>query len=258
MVCAAPGPGGAHYGGRARPGFDAARPVVCGGTADARVRVRTRAGTRLCGACAEGRFDTCVVKYTYVCVCVSVCVPRLHLHCRFICICENRSWLCMRVIVCDGDGSAVCARVGGLVLRARPETRNPSPCEPLPVGVDRVRLRRAGVLQGVGVQREHRRVEHRVRHLVVLCMRRSRPGGAHYGGRARPGFGAARGPLCAAAPPIRACVRTRASTRLRGGLGVGTAGRRGGSIRASLNLYIFVYASVCYTLAPTWCIYLYM
>ncbi len=46
----------------------------------------------------------------------------------------------MPVPVCDGDGSAVCARVGGLVLRARPETRNFKPCEPLPVGVDRVWL----------------------------------------------------------------------------------------------------------------------
>jgi surface protein len=37
----------------------------------------------------------------------------------------------MRAAVCDGDGSAVCARVGGLVLRARPkpETGNrASPC----------------------------------------------------------------------------------------------------------------------------------
>ena len=40
-VCAAPGPGGEHYGGRARPGFGAARPVVRGGTADARARAKT-------------------------------------------------------------------------------------------------------------------------------------------------------------------------------------------------------------------------
>jgi hypothetical protein len=84
------------------------------------------------------------------------------------------------------------------------------------------------------------------------------PGGAHYGGRARRGFDAARGLLYAAAPPMRARVRTRAGTRLRGGLGVGTAGRRGGSIHASLNLYMCVYASVCYTLAPTLSIYLYV
>ena len=41
QVCAAPGPAGAHYGGRARPGLDAARPVVRGGTADAPARART-------------------------------------------------------------------------------------------------------------------------------------------------------------------------------------------------------------------------
>ncbi len=48
-VCAAPGAGGAHYGGRARPGFDAARPVVRGDTADARARAHT------CFACAPLR-----------------------------------------------------------------------------------------------------------------------------------------------------------------------------------------------------------
>jgi hypothetical protein len=47
--------------------------------------------------------------------------------------------------------------------------------------------RRAGVHWGVGVQREHRRVEHRACRLVVLCMRRlSGPGGARpQAGRAR-------------------------------------------------------------------------
>ena len=47
--------------------------------------------------------------------------------------------------------------------------------------------------------------------------------------------------LCVAAPPMRACVRTRAGTRLRGALGVGTAGRRGGSIHASKCIYIHKY-----------------
>ena len=67
--------------------------------------------------------------YTYTCV--RVCVTRLCIHYPFISICENRPGLCMRAPVCDGDGSAVCARVGGLVLRARPkpETLNrASPC----------------------------------------------------------------------------------------------------------------------------------
>jgi hypothetical protein len=35
--------------------------------------------------------------------------------------------------------------------------------------------RLAGVRPGVGVQREHRRVEHRGGHLLALCMRCSRP-----------------------------------------------------------------------------------
>jgi hypothetical protein len=124
--------------------------------------------------------------------CVRVCVTRLCIQYPFICMCENRPALCMCAPVCDGDGSAVCARVGGLLLRARPKPRNPKPCEPLPVDVDRVRLRRAGVLLGVCVQREHRRVEHRVCVEHAFGMDRSRPGGAHYGGRARPGFDAAR------------------------------------------------------------------
>jgi hypothetical protein len=47
-----------------------------------------------------------------------------------------------------------------------------------------------------------------------------------------------RGRLCAAAPPMR--VRTRAGTRLRGALGVGTAARRGGSIHASECMYMCV------------------
>ena len=119
--------------------------------------------------------------YPNICVYIYGCVfvTRVYIHNPFICMSENRPALCVRVRVCDGDGSAVCARVGGLVLRARPTTRNPKPCEPLPVGVDRVRLRRAGVLLGVGVQREHRRVEHRVGQQLVLRMRRlSGPGGA--------------------------------------------------------------------------------
>jgi hypothetical protein len=124
----------------------------------------------------------------YVCL----CVIRSYIHTLSIYLYMWESaGVCMRAPVRDGDGSAVCARVGGLVLRARPvpETLNRAS---LPVGVDHVLLRRAGVHLGVGVQREHRRVEHRACHHASRSMRRSRPGGAHYGGRARPGFGAAR------------------------------------------------------------------
>jgi hypothetical protein len=155
-----------------------------------------------------------------------------------------------------GDGSAVCARVGGLVLRARPETRNREPCEPLPVGVDRVRLRRAGVLLCVGFQREHRRVEHRVRHHVVLGMRRFRPGGAHYGGRARPGFGAARPVVRGGTADARARAHTcRHSLARAHGCRYGCAeGRLGACIR----IYTYICVCVCSTLTHTLSIYLYM
>jgi hypothetical protein len=157
-------------------GASVRRGPLCAAAPPMRARVRTRAGTCLRGAlgvCTAARRGGSVHAFeyiyiyiymsnTYIYTYVYLCVIRSYIHHPFICICENRSGLCMRAIVCDGDGSVVYAWVGGLVLRARPKTRNPKPCEPLPVGVDRVRLRRAGVLQGVGVQREHRRVDYRV------------------------------------------------------------------------------------------------
>ncbi len=63
-----------------------------------------------------------------------------------------------------------------------------------------------------------------------------------------------RGRSCAAAPPMRARVHTRAGPRLRGGLGVGTAGRRGGSIQASE--YIDICVCVCALHAYTYIIHL--
>jgi hypothetical protein len=204
-------------------------------------RVRTCAGTRLRGALDVGtaarRGGSIHASRRIMYICVRLCVTRVYIHDPLI---------CMRAPVCDGDGSPVCARVGGLVLRARPEPETLKPCGPLPVGVDRVRLRRAGFQIGIGFQREHRRVEHRRCHQLGLGMRRFRPGCAHDGGRARPGFDAGRGPLCAAAPPMHARVRTRACTRLRGGLGAGTAGRRGDSIHASESIYIYMYTCVLY------------
>jgi hypothetical protein len=70
QVCAAFGDGGAHYGGRARPGFDVARPVVRSGTADARLRAHTCRHSLARGlGCrygrAEGGFDTCIRIYTH-------------------------------------------------------------------------------------------------------------------------------------------------------------------------------------------------
>ncbi len=69
LVCAAPGQGAAHYGGRARPGFGAARPVVRGGTADARARAHTCRHSLARGlGCRHGRvagrFGTCIRIYT--------------------------------------------------------------------------------------------------------------------------------------------------------------------------------------------------
>jgi hypothetical protein len=123
--------------------------VRCGAAGCARrhrrwARVRTRVGTRLLGAMGVGTaarrggsvHASEYIHITYVCACVLPACK--YIHYPFICTCENRPGLCVLAPVCDGDGSAVCARVGGLVLRARPNTRNPKPCEPLPVGVDRV------------------------------------------------------------------------------------------------------------------------
>ncbi len=79
--------------------------------------------------------------------------------------------------------------------------------------------RLAGVLLGVVVQREHRRVEHRVGHNVGLCMRRLFGEAARQRKRDALGrvFDAARAVVrggdrrCA-----RACVRRRVGMRMRG------------------------------------------
>jgi hypothetical protein len=78
----------------------------------------------------------------------------------------------------------------------------------LPVGVDRMWLRRAGI-PTVVVQCEHRRVEHRTCYHIFPGMRRCRPGVAPRGNCARVGFDAERS-LCAVAPTMRAlvCART--------------------------------------------------
>ena len=71
-VCAASGPAARHRRrrGRARPGFDAALPVVRGGTADARARAHTCRHSLARGhGCrygrAEERFDTCTQQNIY-------------------------------------------------------------------------------------------------------------------------------------------------------------------------------------------------
>jgi hypothetical protein len=66
-----------------------------------------------------------------------------------------------------------------------------------------------------------------------------------------------RGRLCAAAPPMRARVRTFAGTRLRGAMGVGTAARRGGSVHASEYTHIYIRVCVCVLHAYAYIIHLY-
>jgi hypothetical protein len=159
---------------------------------------------------------------------------------HFLCIGENRSGLCVRAPVCDGDGWAVCARVGGLVLRARPEpeTRNrASParrCGPRVASARRLSKvrRRSTPTSARGTPRRSPRWP-----MYAPLPARRRAIVADALGRAL----LRRGRLCAAVPPMRACVRTRAGTRLRGALGVGTAARRGGSIHVSeFIVYIYV------------------
>ena len=72
-VCAASGPAARHRRrpGRARPGLDAARPVVRGGTADARAvaltwRHSSARGHGYSYGCAEERFDICEIRYIYI------------------------------------------------------------------------------------------------------------------------------------------------------------------------------------------------
>jgi hypothetical protein len=86
--------------------------------------------------------------------------------------------------------------------------------------------RLAGVPVGGGVQRGHRRVEHRVGYLVVGGMCRFRPAARYRRrpGRARRGFDAA--------PPMRTRACARAETSLaRASACVGMAARRRDSIR---------------------------
>ncbi len=154
------------------------------------------------------------IYYRYVCVFHAyTCI--LH----FICMCENWSTLCVRAPVCDGDGSAVCARVGGLVLRARPKSRNREPCEPLPIGVDRVaasarrrspRRRRSTRTSARGTPR--------VCRTWPMYAPPFRPGPLHRkAGCARPGCRCGAGPLCAAAALVRARVCADTWARARAG-----------------------------------------
>jgi hypothetical protein len=250
-------------------GFDAGRPVVRGGTADARARAHTcRHSLARCLGCRDGRpagrLDTCIRIYVYIylCVCACVCYTRIHTYIIHFSVYVRigRGYACVRHSAMVMDRLCAHALAGsccGLGLKPKPLNRA-SPC---PSASTAWWLRRAGVLLCVGVQREHRRVEHRVGVEHARGMRLSGPAArtmADALGRAS----VRRGPLCAAAPPMRARDRTRAGTRLRGASGVGTAGRRGGSIHASEYMYMsfHVCLRVCVTRVyiPTLSIFLHM
>jgi hypothetical protein len=74
-VCAARGPAARTMADALGRGFDAARPVVRGGTADARAHAHTCRHSLARGlGCRygqpEGRFGTCIRIYIYLCACV--------------------------------------------------------------------------------------------------------------------------------------------------------------------------------------------
>jgi hypothetical protein len=140
----------------------------------------------------------------------------------------------------------VCARVGGLVLRARPKPETLSRASPWPS---------AWTACGFGAQAFYSAKAFNanigawntagVIDFAQVC---AAPGPAARTMADALGRGSMRrGRLCAAAPPMRARVGTRAGTRLRGALGVGTAARRGGSIHASEYVYTYTCVLFVYT-----------
>jgi hypothetical protein len=182
QVCAAPGPA-ARTMAAALGRASVRRGPLCAAAPPMRRRVPTRAGTRLLGSLGVGSAarrggSTHATRYICIRICkyiyTSVCVCVLHAYTYSIhssvCVRTGRRYVCVHECAM-GDGSAVCARVGGLGLKPEALSR----ASPWPSAWTAWWLRRAGVLRCVGVQREHRRVEHRACHLVVRGMRRSRP-----------------------------------------------------------------------------------
>jgi hypothetical protein len=113
--------------------------------------------------------------------------------------------------------------------------------------------RRAGVQLGVGVQREHRRVEHRASHLVGKRMRRPfRPwrrttaGGTRSVGRRCASRCARRRRRCARA---RVCAPTCGHAHARASTCVGIAAlRKDGRMYACMNMYRYpciVHTCIC-------------
>ena len=164
----------------------------------------------------------------------------------------------MRAPVCDGDVSAVCARVGGLVLRARPEPETLNRASPCPS---------ASTACGFGAQAFISASAFNanigawntaaVTTLASVC---AAPGpAARTTADALGRASVRRGRLCAAAPPMRVRVRSRARTRFARGLGC-RYGRAEGRFDTCIRIYIYMYVCVCvsHTLPPTLSIYLYM
>ncbi len=118
-------------------------------------------------------------------------------------------------------------------------------------------LRRAGVLLGIGVQREHRRVEHRACHHVVPGMRRLfGPGGAPPpAGRARRVVDAARAVVRGGTADVRARVCADVLARACAGVHVPKHGcayeRRDIDFMyvyfSYIYIYIYIYICMRYT-----------
>jgi hypothetical protein len=206
-----------------------------------RARVRTRAGTRLRGALGVGTaarrggsVHASEYIYIYVCACVLhdyTYIIHLSVHVR-----TGRGYVCVHQCAMVMDRLCARALAGSCCgLGLQPETVNrASPCPS------------AWTACGFGAQAFGSASAFNaniggwntaaVTTLSGVC---AAPGPAARTmadalGRAS----VRRGPLCAAAPPMRARVRTFAGPRLRGAVGVGTAARRGGSVHASEYIYI--------------------
>jgi hypothetical protein len=258
QVCAAPGPAArtmADALGRA----SMRRGRLCAAAPPMRARVRTRAGPRLRGALGVGTAarrggsvrasEYIYILYERVCVCytrIYTYIIHLSVHVRI-----GRGYVCVHQCAMGMDRLCAHALAGSCCgLGLKPETLNrASPCPS------------AWTVCGFGAQAFHQASAFNanigawntaaVPTLYQVC---AAPGPAARTmadalGRAS----VRRGRLCAAAPPMRARVRTRAGPRLRGAVGVGTAARRGGSVHASE--YIYIRVCVCVLHAYTYIIH---
>jgi hypothetical protein len=108
--------------------------------------------------------------------------------------------------------------------------------------------RLAGVRFGICVQREHRRVEHRVSHHIVCGMRLFRPGGAPpQAGRARWDVDAGRAVVRggAAGARARACAQPCGHAHARVSPGVRIAARTNDGLYVCMYRCIRIYIYIC-------------